>query len=42
LTPGSVTDIILAVGNMDQIVARSIVNPEQNVIARDKQMQRSL
>jgi hypothetical protein len=42
ITSQRVTNLIAAVGNMDQIVARSIVNPEQNVLARDKQMQRPL
>ena len=42
ITSQRVTDLIAAVGNMDQIVARSIVNPDQNVLARDKQMQRPL
>ncbi len=42
ITTTRVTDLLAAVGNIDQIVARSIVNPEQNVLARDKQMQRPL
>jgi hypothetical protein len=37
-----ITDIILAVGNIDQIVQRSIVNPDQNILARSAQMQRPL
>jgi hypothetical protein len=37
-----ITDIILAVGNIDQIVQRSIVNPDQNTLARSVQMQRPL
>jgi hypothetical protein len=42
ITSDRVTAILKAVGNIDQIVSRSIVNPEQNVLARDKQMQRPL
>jgi general L-amino acid transport system substrate-binding protein len=42
ITSERVTAILAAVGNIDQIVERSIVNPEQNVLARDKQMQRPL
>jgi general L-amino acid transport system substrate-binding protein len=42
ITSQRVTNLIAAVGNMDQIVARSILNPDQNVLARDKQMQRPL
>jgi general L-amino acid transport system substrate-binding protein len=42
ITSQRVTNLIAAVGNMDQIVARSIINPEQNVLASDKQMQRPL
>jgi ABC-type amino acid transport substrate-binding protein len=37
-----VTDIILALGNIDEIVQRSIVNPDQNTLARNVQMQRPL
>jgi general L-amino acid transport system substrate-binding protein len=42
ITSQRVTDLIAAAGNMDQIVARWIVNPDQNVLARDKQLQRPL
>jgi hypothetical protein len=42
ITTTRVTDLLAAVGNIDQIVERSIVNPNQNVLARDKQMQRPL
>ena len=42
LTAERVTALIAEVGNMDQIVERSIVNADQNVLARDEQMQRPL
>ena len=42
ITPQRVTDIILALGNIDEIVQRSIVNPDQNTLARNVQMQRPL
>ncbi len=37
-----VIDIILSVGNIDQIVGRSIDNPDQNILARSVQIQRPL
>jgi len=42
ITTERITDILLAVGNIDQIVQRSIVNPDQNTLARSVQMQRPL
>lgn len=42
ITPERITEIILAVGNIDQIVERSIVNPNQNTLTRSAQMQRPL
>ncbi|HBH72679.1 MAG TPA: hypothetical protein DDY43_04395 [Synechococcales bacterium UBA10510] len=42
ITPERITEIILAVGNIDQIVERSIVNPNQNTLTRSVQMQRPL
>ena len=42
ITAQRVTELIAAVGNMDQIVARWIVNPDQNVLPRDRQLQRPL
>jgi ABC-type amino acid transport substrate-binding protein len=42
ITPDRVTDILLTVGNMDQIVQRSIVNADQNTMARSSQVQRSI
>ena len=42
ITTERFTEIILAVGNIDQIVERSIVNPHQNTLARSAQMQRPL
>ncbi len=42
ITTERFSEIILAVGNIDQIVERSIVNPHQNTLARSAQMQRPL
>ena len=42
ITPDRVTDILLAVGNIDEIIQRSIGNPAQYTLSRRVQMQRPL
>ena len=42
ITTDRITDIIFAVGNIDQIVGRSIVNRDQNTLAYSAQIQRPL
>ena len=42
LTTQRITDIILSVGNIDQIIQRSIANPDRNILSRASQLQRPL